>query len=144
MGVVLYTQSFNYKGFRFYSHFKISTMLSYYADCFDGHNLIDVILHILAVLVLPLFSKEFSWYWPNRWFRFLARYFSHILFRRCFWSSLETALVDSGLLAISAASWDFSLLICIEIDLLRSDMLWKIRNQNFSQSDLNRDLKWMT
>ena len=28
-GVVLYTQSLNYKGFRFYGHFKIFPMISY-------------------------------------------------------------------------------------------------------------------
>ena len=38
-GVFLYTQSFNYKGFRFYSHFKSFPMLSHYAACFHGHNL---------------------------------------------------------------------------------------------------------
>ena len=40
MGVVLCTQSLNYKGFRFYSHFKIFPMISHYALCTDGHNLI--------------------------------------------------------------------------------------------------------
>ena len=38
-GVVLYTQSFNFKEFKFYSHFKIFPMISYFAACFDGHNL---------------------------------------------------------------------------------------------------------
>ena len=38
-GVVLYTQSLNYKGFRFYGHFKIFPMISYYALLSDGHNL---------------------------------------------------------------------------------------------------------
>ena len=39
-GVAFYTQSLNYKRFRFYGHFKIFSMLSYYAICTDGHNLI--------------------------------------------------------------------------------------------------------
>ena len=39
-GVILYTQSLKYKGFRFYSHFKTFPMKSYYALCTGGHNLI--------------------------------------------------------------------------------------------------------
>ena len=49
----IYTQSLNYKGFRFYSHFKIFPTLSHL--CFDHWwSYFDVIHHILAVLVLPL------------------------------------------------------------------------------------------
>ena len=56
-GVVLYTQSLKYKGIRLYSHFKIFPMISHYALCTDGH---DLILHILAAFVLPLFiAKSF-------------------------------------------------------------------------------------
>ena len=39
MGVVFYNQSLNYKGFKFYGHFKIFPMMSYYALLSDGHYL---------------------------------------------------------------------------------------------------------
>ena len=42
-GVVPYTQSLNYKGLRFYGHFKLFPMLSYYAVFTDGHILITSI-----------------------------------------------------------------------------------------------------
>ena len=58
-GVVLYTQSLNYKGFRFYSHFKISPMLSYLC-CLHWWSYFDVVNQILAMLVLPLLlAKSF-------------------------------------------------------------------------------------
>ena len=42
-GVVPYTQSLNYKGLRFYGHFKLFPMLSYYAVFTDGHILMTSI-----------------------------------------------------------------------------------------------------